>query len=163
MNSDRIPSMRIKFLAAEAALPSLLSASLATGLAMSLFIPSLIVAESLNKRFGIDDDWSMLALPAGVVAGLTAGCVFRASKRTAAVSIVFLVAIVAVAAWLSMPIRIPDSVPEGMNRLPYGIAQMLRLTLLITLLATAAVSFLLSFVIHVALAAVGRLRMCKNL
>lgn len=131
---------------------------LTAGLALLLFAIAFPIAEGLNKQFRIDDDWAWLALPTGGFAGLIVGVWKRQRKWMKVSGGLLLVLLAATIVWLSIPIEAPETVPEGMNRLHYGLGNMVRLALLYTALITTVVSFTLAVVVNAIVAVVERLR-----
>jgi Na+/phosphate symporter len=130
-----------------------LPASLATGMAVLLLVPSMLVAGYVTRQTGFDDDCSMLALPAGVILGLVLSITKRNRRWQQILSAIVLLILIVLVAWLVAPVQIPDSVPRGMNRLPYGISQMMKGACLFAVLITAATSMILSFIANLILVA----------
>ena len=115
---------------------------------MLLLIPASTLAGVLRREFRFDDDWSMLAIPAGMALGLA--LFVRYWRRTwLRVLAGIMAALVVVAfACLMVPAHIPDSVPEGMNRLPYAIGNAIRVALLVTFAGVAVVSYAIALAVN---------------
>ena len=137
---------------------TLLLSGLVAGLALALFAMAFPIAETLNKQLRIDDDWAWLALPVGGVAGLVLGVVQRQRKWLKAISAFLLALVIGAIVCLSIPIEAPVSVPEGMNRLPYGMGNIIRAAFLYTALITAGVSLVLAAVVNAIVAVVTQFR-----
>lgn len=132
-------------------LSTLQLASLLLGGAFLLLTIAAPLAEVLNERYRVDDDWSILAMPAGAIVGLSIGVKYRNRRWLHRLASVTLVLLLGFAIFLSIPRQAPESMLEGMNRLPIALGNFLRVTLLYVLIISASISCVVAAVTNVVL------------
>lgn len=112
---------------------TVLLAGLMLGMAMLLFGIAMRISQA---------DWTGFALPIGAVIGLMVGLLYREHIWQRLLGFTGLLWTLAVIGDLSTPIAIPDSIPPGMNHLPYGLAEMMRPYFLFVIGITGGVCFI---------------------
>lgn len=143
-------------------LATLRLASLLLGFALLLLLIAGPLAEVLNRRYRLDDNWMVLALPVGVILGLFLGVKYRNQRWINVLATILLVILIGFTIDLAIPKQAPDSIPPGMNRLPIALGNMLRAALLYALIITGSVSGVVAAVTHMVLQA-GDAAQAKNL
>ena len=117
------------------------------GMAILLFRIAMRVSQA---------DWTGFALPIGAFAGLIAGLRYREHIWQRLLAFTGLLLSLAVIGSLSTPVAIPDSIPRGMNQLPYELGEMIRPYLLCAILIIGCVCLIVAGIVNVILDRVAK-------
>jgi hypothetical protein len=121
-------------------LSTVLLTGLMVGLGLILLLLAIPLSQALLKRYAVHDDWCIFALPSGAVVGLILGVRYRGQIWLRVFAGIMLVFAAGYIISLFIPYQVPDSMPEGMNRLPIAMGNMIREALLRVVLITGILS-----------------------
>ncbi len=128
-------------------LSTVLLTGLMVGLALTLVLLAIPFSQELRERYQVHDDWCIFALPSGAVLGITLGVRYRGQFWLRVFAGIMLVFATGYIILLSIPYQAPDSMPEGMNRLPIALGNMIREALFCLVLITGGISLAVAAVI----------------